>query len=111
MGYDVLVRLVGALSLSIVAIVSTADTLVDAAGVNLVRGHCSACHSIELVTSQRGDRKYWLDLIRWMQKTQNLWEIPAEHETQILDYLGEHYTEAEWGRRPNLSSQLIGSSN
>ena len=88
---------------------ANADTLIDAEGVNLVRGHCSACHSIDLVASQRGDKKYWLGLIRWMQKTQNLWEIPAEHEIQILDYLAAHYAEAEWGRRPNLNQQLIGS--
>lgn len=85
-----------------------AAELVEAEGVNLVRGHCSACHSLNIVTSQRGDRRYWLDLIRWMQATQNLWTIPEEHEEQILSYLAEHYSEAEWGRRPNLNPNLIG---
>ena len=79
-------------------------------GMELVQGHCSACHGVSLVTSQRGDRKYWLNLIRWMQQTQNLWEIPAQDETQILDYLSKHYAESEWGRRPNLSIPLIGEA-
>lgn len=84
-----------------------ADRLVDAPGVNLVRGHCSACHSLDLVTSQRGDRRYWLNLIRWMQRTQNLWQIPTAQEEEILDYLAVHYTESQWGRRPNLPPQLV----
>lgn len=79
-------------------------------GRELVQGHCSACHAVSLVTSQRGDRAYWLDLIRWMQQTQNLWEIPAQDEKRILDYLSRHYAESEWGRRPNLSIPLIGEA-
>lgn len=86
----------------------TIGALVEAEGADLVRGHCSACHSLSIVTSQRGDRAYWLDLIRWMQATQNLWQIPAEHEEAILSYLVKHYAETEWGRRPNLARSLIG---
>jgi hypothetical protein len=37
-----------------------------------VRAHCGGCHSFALLTSQRADRQTWLDLIRWMQATQNL---------------------------------------
>ena len=83
-----------------------ADELVEAPGVEWVRGHCAACHSLSLVTSQRGDEHYWLELIRWMQSTQNLWEIPAPQEQAIVAYLGEHYAETEWGRRPNLPPTL-----
>lgn len=83
-----------------------ADDLVEAPGVDLVRGHCVACHSLALVTSQRGDRQYWLDTIRWMQRTQNLWPIPADQEEAILVYLAEHYSESDWGRRPNLPASL-----
>ena len=85
-----------------------ADGLIEADGVNMVRGHCSACHSLSIVTSQRGDRKYWLDLIRWMQATQNLWVIPQAHEEAILNYLSTHYAESDWGRRLNLEPSLIG---
>lgn len=84
-----------------------ADNLIEAPGVNLVRGHCSACHSLDLVMSQRGDRQYWSDLILWMQRTQNLWQIPKPQQDEILDYLAEHYAESDWGRRPNLSPGLV----
>ena len=83
-----------------------ADGLVNAPGVQWVRGHCSACHSLALVTSQRGDRQYWLETIRWMQRTQKLWPIPADQEAAILSYLSEHYRETDWGRRPNLPAPL-----
>ena len=86
---------------------ASADRLIEAQGVNLVRGHCSACHSLDLVTSQRGDRRYWLNLIRWMQRSQNLWQIPTAQEKEILDYLAVHYAESQWGRRPNLPPQLM----
>lgn len=87
------------------------DELIEAEGVDLVRGHCSACHSLSIVTSQRGDRTYWLDLIRWMQSTQNLWQIPDPQEEAILSYLSEHYAETEWGRRPNLPAGLVGKAS
>ena len=106
-------ELIGVLLLLVVSTTSTnawADDLVEAEGVNLVRGHCSACHSLSLVTSQRGDRAYWLGLIRWMQETQNLWQIPVEHEEAILSYLSEHYAETDWGRRINLPPALVRQS-
>ena len=85
---------------------SRAAELIAGTGDNLVRGHCSGCHSLLLVTAQRGDRAFWLKTIWWMQRTQNLWTLPPAQETAILDYLAEHYAESEWGRRPNLSPLL-----
>lgn len=92
---------------------ATADTDVDAEsglaiapGWQLVKAHCGACHSTKLVTAQRGDRDYWLDTIRWMQRTQNLWDLPPAIESQVLDYLADNYSEEEWGRRPPLSPIL-----
>ena len=73
----------------------------------LVRAHCGACHSYRLVTANRGGRTYWLNTLRWMQRTQNLWPIPAEHEAGLLDYLATNYSESEWGRRPPLSPALL----
>jgi mono/diheme cytochrome c family protein len=84
-----------------------ADDLKPAAGVELVRGHCSACHALDLVASQRGDRSFWLKLIRWMQAEQNLWPIPAEQEEAILTYLAEQYGESAWSRRPPLAADLM----
>ncbi|MFK7956060.1 MAG: hypothetical protein AB8B96_08195 [Lysobacterales bacterium] len=73
----------------------------------LVRAHCGGCHSLNLVTSQRGDRAFWLKTIRWMQKTQNLWPLPADQEEKILHYLSAQYPAEAWGRRPALGPQLM----
>ncbi len=78
-----------------------------APGWELVRAHCSGCHSLKLVTSQRGSRARWLSTIRWMQEKQNLWEIPEAQETQLLDYLGTAYAAGQWGRRPPLPASLL----
>ncbi|MEM6809935.1 MAG: hypothetical protein AAF574_11920 [Pseudomonadota bacterium] len=87
--------------------VDPSSGLVVAPGWQMVQAHCSACHSLKLVTTQRGDREYWLELIRWMQKTQNLWDLPPAVETQVLDYLSTHYREDDWGRRPPLPARLL----
>lgn len=81
--------------------------LIIAPGWELVRAHCGACHSYRLVTAQRGDRAFWLEAIRWMQRTQNLWELPADQESAILDYLAGAYAETDWGRRPPLPPGLM----
>ena len=73
----------------------------------LVNGHCGACHSHKLVTAQRGDADFWLGIIRWMQRTQNLWQLPPEQEKTIVDYLARHYNETEWGRRPPLGPTML----
>ncbi len=81
--------------------------LVVAPGWKQVRTHCGACHSYALITAQRGDRAFWLDLIRWMQRTQNLWPLLPADEAAIVAYLGTHYDETEWGRRPPLAAWLM----
>jgi hypothetical protein len=81
--------------------------LIKADGWELVNAHCGACHSHRLVTQQRGDAEFWLSTIRWMQRTQNLWDIPGSQEQTLIDYLSEHYNETEWGRRPALSPTLL----
>ena len=81
--------------------------LIMADGWELVLANCGACHSYALVTSQRGDEKFWRSTIRWMQKTQNLWQIPEPQESAIVSYLAEHYNETEWGRRPPLAGILL----
>ena len=103
-------RILALLALSWMSTGAVAEPLIEAPGAALVRGHCSACHSLQLITTQRGDRAFWLKTIRWMQRTQNLWPLPAEQEKAILDYLAEHYDETEWGRRPNLSPGLLPSA-
>ena len=68
----------------------TADALVAADGVELVSAHCGACHSLRLVTQNRGDAGHWRKLIRWMQAEHNLWDL-GEAEADIIAYLAEHY--------------------
>ena len=89
------------------AAIDKASGLVVAPGWQMVRAHCGACHSLKLVTTQRGDRDHWLKLIRWMQKTQNLWDLPPAIEDQVLDYLAPHYDEQDRGRRPPLPARLL----
>jgi hypothetical protein len=84
-----------------------ATGLVMAQGWQLAAAHCGGCHSHRLVTSQRGDAEFWLSTIRWMQRTQNLWQIPAEQETKLIGYLSSHYNETDWGRRPLLTRSLL----
>jgi hypothetical protein len=81
--------------------------LVMAPGWELVSAHCGACHSHRLVTAQRGDADFWRSVIRWMQKTQNLWEIPPAQEQVIIEYLASNYNESDWGRRPPLPASLM----
>jgi len=87
--------------------IDDATGLKMSANWELARAHCGVCHSYRLVTANRGNREYWLDMLRWMQRTQNLWPIPPEQESQLLDYLADNYNETEWGRRPPLSPSLI----
>jgi len=73
----------------------------------LVKAHCSACHSPKLVTQNRGNRQNWLEIIRWMQETQGLWQFDAVTETAILDYLEKNYAPAAASRRAPLNRSLM----
>lgn len=67
----------------------------------LVIANCTGCHSGKLVTQNRATREGWTNMIRWMQRTQNLKDLGAD-EQKILDYLSKNYAPAEQGRRVNL---------
>ncbi len=56
-----------------------------------VKQNCTVCHSAKLITQAGASRKGWEESIRWMQKTQNLWQFPPETEKAILDYLARNY--------------------
>ena len=81
--------------------------LVRAPGWEMAAAHCGGCHSYALVTAQRGDADFWRSTIRWMQKTQNLWQIPEAQEQTLIAYLEANYNETDWGRRPPLSPSLL----
>lgn len=70
-------------------------------GMVEVINNCTNCHSAKLVTQNRMSREAWLASIRWMQETQNLWDL-GENESVILDYLAENYAPKSKGRRQNL---------
>ena len=90
-----------------------ADTgLAVAPGWEDIRAHCGGCHSFGLITNQRANRDGWRDMIRWMQRTQNLWELPPASETRILDYLAENYAPRTLRqRRPPIPPELMPAEN
>ena len=68
----------------------------------VVRDNCTACHSSKLILQAKLSRENWLGKIRWMQRTQKLWDL-GSNEPLILDYLAKHYAPAQNpGRRPPL---------
>ena len=76
-------------------------------GWELARAHCGGCHSHALVISQRADRQTWLDIIRWMQATQNLWQFEPDTEAQLLNYLADNYPPQENRRRAAIPPSLM----
>ncbi len=87
--------------------VDEASGLVKAPGWEFVRANCGGCHSHALVVQQRADRQTWLDMIRWMQASQNLWQFPPEMEAQILDYLATNYPPQPNRRRAPIPPSLM----
>ncbi|RAI87908.1 hypothetical protein [Algoriphagus yeomjeoni] len=72
-------------------------------GLELVKAHCTACHSSALILQNRFTREGWHEKIVWMQETQGLWPL-GENESIILDYLAANYApEAPRGRRVPLT--------
>lgn len=72
----------------------------------LVKGQCTACHSSKLILQSNFSREKWVERIRWMQKTQKLWDL-GESEPAILTYLTKHYGPVERtfdGRREPLKA-------
>ena len=73
----------------------------------LVRNNCIACHSGRLITQQRGSAAQWLDMIRWMQKKQNLWQFDPNTEARIVAYLAEYYPPEKERRRGAIPPELM----
>ncbi len=71
-------------------------------GWELVKTNCTGCHAATLVTQNKASRDGWEGMIRWMQRTQKLWDL-GENEAAILDYLAKNYAPENKGRRPNLA--------
>ena len=99
-------------SLSVAAdIVDERTGLIKDGAWQLVAAHCGNCHSLQLVTGNRGDRRIWLETIRWMQARQNLWQLDAQIEDQILTYLAKNYPATAPRRRKPLAPHLLPKTN
>lgn len=77
--------------------------LADDPNLQIIAANCTACHSAKLVTQNRATREGWRSMIRWMQKTQNLWDL-GKNEDIILDYLAKNYAPENKGRRAPLEN-------
>ena len=75
--------------------------LIEAEGLMAVVSNCTVCHSSKLVIQNRMNRERWDATIKWMQETQNLWDLGENHEV-IVDYLVTNYPPKKKGRRENL---------
>ena len=76
--------------------------LVEAPGMMETVQNCTSCHSAKLVIANRMNKERWIATIRWMQETQNLWDL-GKNEAVIVDYLVTNYPPQEKGRRTNLT--------
>ena len=83
-------KLISVIGLSAFLSVSANAELADDPSKALVTGHCTGCHSANLITQNRMNRSGWKKTIVWMQKNHGLWEL-GEAETSVLDYLTTHY--------------------
>lgn len=75
----------------------------DDKGLQAVIFSCTPCHSAKLVTQNRANKEGWINVIRWMQETQNLWDLGANEEI-IVNYLAKNYAPEDKGRRDILEN-------
>jgi hypothetical protein len=80
--------------------------LIIAPGFEEVKQTCTVCHSPMLITQNKADRDGWLEMIRWMQDKQGLWQLEPALENTILDYLAANYGPTAVSRRPPLEVQF-----
>lgn len=76
--------------------------LVDADGLMVVVNNCTNCHSAKIVTQNRMNTERWNATIKWMQETQNLWDLGGNQEI-IVNYLVNNYPSKSKGRRAVLT--------
>ena len=81
--------------------IHTNTGLIDDKGLPLVIAHCTSCHSAKLITQNRLSKEGWQETIKWMQETQNLWDL-GDDELSIVSYLAKNYAPVQKGRREPL---------
>ncbi|CAM4335647.1 monoheme cytochrome C [Zobellia nedashkovskayae] len=75
---------------------------VEGPGMMEIVQNCTNCHSAKLVIQNRMNKERWKATIKWMQETQNLWDL-GENEDIIIDYLVTNYPPQKKGRRTVLT--------
>lgn len=75
---------------------------IDDVGLMTVVNNCTNCHSSKLVIQNKMNADSWNATIKWMQKTQNLWEL-GDNQKVIVDYLVKNYPPIDKGRREGLT--------
>jgi len=75
--------------------------LVEGVGLMETVNNCTSCHSAKLLTQNRLSKEGWVSAIRWMQETQNLWDL-GKNEELIVNYLAKNYPPENKGRREIL---------
>ena len=76
---------------------------IDASGLMTVVNNCTNCHSSKLVIQNRMNADRWNATIKWMQETQNLWQL-GDNQKVIVDYLVKNYPPIDKGRREGLTN-------
>ena len=54
-----------------------------------------------------GVKGQWLQMIRWMQAKQNLWQFDPDTENRIVTYLAENYPPQDDRRRMAIPPRLM----
>ncbi|MUH34471.1 monoheme cytochrome C [Zobellia amurskyensis] len=75
---------------------------IEAPGMMETVQNCTNCHSAKLVMQNRMNKERWKTTIKWMQETQNLWDL-GENEDVIINYLVTNYPPKKKGRREVLT--------
>ena len=77
--------------------------LIDGEGLMTVINNCTNCHSSKLIIQNRMNTERWNETIKWMQETQNLWDLGKNQEI-IVNYLVNNYPPKDKGSREILSN-------
>jgi hypothetical protein len=77
--------------------------LIEGEGLMIVVNNCTNCHLAKLVIQNRMNAERWNTTIKWMQDTQNLWDLGGNQKI-IVDYLVANYPVKDVGRRAALTN-------
>lgn len=73
----------------------------------LVRVHCTVCHSPQQYLRQKGTASTWSDTIDWMQRSGGLWPLDPDTRGKIVAYLADNYGPDAAFRRAPIPGNLM----